>query len=282
MTTMNKHFSPDDIKAFEPSEKVGLMATINYEGHPHVTLITSMQANDPSELIIGEFVTGLSKQFIQKNHNIAFLIMTFERDMWRGKATWTHLAKEGPEYERMNLIPMFRYNTYFGINTVHYFDLLEVSERTPLPMSRIIREALKTLISKGGVKSTQKERILKPFIENMFNSLTSLKFLSYIKEDGYPTIIPIIQCQASDSTRLAFSADVFGDEISAIPAGSSVAVFCMNFGIEDVLIRGTFNGFRRVRGVNLGTVDIEWVYNSMPPALGQVYPAVELKPVAEF
>ncbi|MGD8404428.1 MAG: hypothetical protein PVJ21_12255 [Anaerolineales bacterium] len=282
MITIKNEFSPDDIQAFEPSEKVGLMASINFDGLPHLTLITSMQAKSPTELIVGEFVTGLSKKFIQKNHNIAFLIMTFERDMWRGKATWSHLAKEGPEYEKMNLIPMFRYNTYFGINTVHYFDLLGVSERTPLPMNKVIREALKTLIGKGGVKSNKDECILKPFAEKMFNGLTSLKFLSYIREDGYPTIIPIIQCQASDSTRLAFSGGVFSEELKAIPAGNKVAVFCMNFGIEDVLIRGTFNGFQRSRGINLASVDIEWVYNSMPPALGQVYPAAELQACTEF
>jgi hypothetical protein len=282
MNIRNKEFSPDDIKAFEPSEKVGLMASINFEGLPHITLITSMQAKSPKELIVGEFVTGLSKKFIQVNHNIAFLIMTFERMMWRGKATWTHLAKEGPEYEKMNLIPMFRYNTYFGINTVHYFDLLEVSEPAPVPMNKVIREAVKTLISKGGLKSKKDERVLKPYGEKLFNNLTALKFLSYIREDGYPVITPIVQCQAADSTRLVFSGGVFSEELKAIPVGSQVAVFCMNFGIEDVLVRGMFNGFQRSRGIRLASVDIEWVYNSMPPALGQVYPAVELTQITEF
>ena len=41
-----------------------------------------------------------------------------------------------------------------------------------------------------------------------------------------------------------------------------------------MLVRGTFRGFRRYRAVSLGTVDIEWVYNSMPPAHGQIYPEV--------
>ena len=282
MIEKKQEFSKEDMKAFEPSEKLGLMASINPEGLPHITLITSMQANTPKELIVGQFVSGLSKQFIQENNNISFLVMTFDKIMWRGKAVWTRMGKEGPEYERMNLIPMFRYNTYFGINTVHYFDLLEVSEPAALPMGKIIGEALKTRVSKGGMKSGKSGRILKPFIENMFNTLTCLKFLSYVGDDGYPAIIPIIQCQASDSTRLVFSGGVFGDELEMIPEGGDVAVFCMNFGIEDVLIRGKFKGFSRSRGFRLGSVDIEWVYNSMPPALGQVYPPLELKPCTNF
>jgi len=56
----------------------------------------------------------------------------------------------------------------------------------------------------------------------------------------------------------------------------------MTMGIEDVLVRGPFSGFKRYRGLPLGTVDIEWVYNSMPPCHGQIYPQVALKPVTEF
>jgi hypothetical protein len=52
--------------------------------------------------------------------------------------------------------------------------------------------------------------------------------------------------------------------------------------MEDVLIRGTFQGYERRRSMNVGTIDIEWVYNSMPPAHGQIYPQAELKAVVHF
>jgi hypothetical protein len=282
MTTIKHSFSENDMKVYASGDKVGLLATINYEGLPHISLITTIQANGSKELILGEFITGSSKKFIQKNHNIAFLVMTFSRKMWRGKAAWTHLAKEGPEYERLNLIPMFRYNTYFGINTVHYFDLVEVSEPEPLPMAGIIREALKTMVGRRSLKTGKDEHILRPFIEKMFNQITSLKFLSFIGNNGYPVLIPLIQCQAADSRRLAFSSGIYTDELKAIPVGSVVAVFCMNFAIEDILIRGTFNGFRKSLFGDIGTIDIEWVYNSMPPAIGQIYPELDLKPVTNF
>ncbi len=282
MTTIKHEFDEEAIKTFMPAEKVGLLATKNFDGLPHISLITSMQANGPKELLVGEFVTGVSKQFIQKNHDAAFLIMTISRNMWRGKATWTHLAKEGREYEQMNLIPMFRYNTYFGINTVHYFNLLEVTEKEPLPMNKIIGAAVKTMLAKGSQKTGNKDHILVPFIETLFNGLMSLKFLAYIKQDGFPTIIPIIQCQAADSRRLAFASGVYDNELKEIPAGSKVAVFCMNFSFEDVLIRGTFNGFKKSLLGNIGTVDIDWVYNPMPPAIGQVYPELQIKTITEF
>jgi hypothetical protein len=61
-----------------------------------------------------------------------------------------------------------------------------------------------------------------------------------------------------------------------------LAVFSMALTMEDVLLRGTYLGIRRVGGVRAGVVEVDWVYNPMPPVPGQVYPPVELKPVVEF
>ena len=275
-------FSSREMKAFEPAEKIGLVACINPDGLPHISLITSMMAPQPDRLTLGQFCEGLSKQYIQQNPRIAFLIMTLDRRLWRGRAIWTHLRKEGPEYERYNEIPMFRYNTYFGINTVHYLDLVETSPGRPLPMGRVVFSALLTRFAKGGAGSGGNERILSPFAEQLFNGLNTLKFISYIADNGFPAIIPLIQCQAADSRRLVFSTTAFTDELRRIPADTHVAVFGLTMAMEDVLIRGGYAGFQRVRGVPLGSVDIDWVYNSMPPCHGQIYPPVELKAVEQF
>ena len=281
MTTKTS-FTDSEMKAFEPAEKIGLVASVDPEGLPHISLITSIMAPKPTLITLGQFCEGLSKQYIQKNHHIAFLIMTMDKRMWRGRAKWTHLKKEGPEYERYNEIPMFRYNTYFGINTVHYLDLVETSECEKLPMFQIVLSAVITKMSKGGATTAPGERILKPFAEDLFNKLDSLKFISYIGEDGFPVIVPLIQCQAASSRKLAFSPIAFEDEIKLIPEGTKVAVFGLTMGMEDVLIRGTFRGYRRFRFLKLGIIDINWVYNSMPPAHGQIYPEVELTPVTDF
>ena len=275
-------FNQQEMKAFEPAEKIGLVASINPEGRPHISLITSIMAPRPDQITLGQFCEGSSKQYIQKNNYIAFLIMTMDKKMWRGKAIWTHLKKEGPEYERYNDIPMYRYNTYFGINTVHYLDLVETSECQGLPMPQIIASAMLTKFAKSNAKTDINANILTPFAEQLFNQLDSLKFLAYVGPDDFPAIIPIIQCQAADSRTLAFSSLAFRQELKQVSPGTEVAIFGLTMGMEDVLIRGTFHGFKRQRFVDLGTVDIEWVYNSMPPAHGQIYPQVELKAVTEF
>lgn len=55
-------FSTADMKEFEPEAKVGLIATINSEGLPHITLITALQAKNSKQLIWGQFTEGMSKK----------------------------------------------------------------------------------------------------------------------------------------------------------------------------------------------------------------------------
>ena len=280
--TMKNNFTEADMKVFEPAEKLGIIATVNEEGLPHMTLLTSVMAAKPDQLIVGEFCQGKSKEYMQRNAKIGFAILTLDKKLWRGKAIWTHLKKEGPEYEIYNNQPMFRYNTYFGINTVHYFDLKETTVGSSLPLASVVKSALLTKMAKGSAAKGNSERVLSHFGEKLFNGLDSIKFLSFIGDDGFPVIILAIQCQAADSSRLAFHPGAFGDELNMLKPGMTVAIFCLTMQMEDVLVRGIFNGYSRYRGVKLGTLDIDWVYNSMPPNHGRIYPPVPLERVVNF
>ncbi len=276
-------FAEDDLKQFEPEAKVGLIATINREGLPHITLITALQAKTPDKLIWGQFSEGQSKQNVKTNPKTGFLIMTLDRSLWRGKALWTHQMTHGEDYEMFNNKPMFRYNAYFGIHTVHYMDLIETYGRESLPFLQIMLGSILTKAAKSAARHEgTTKRILKPWAEGLFNRLNAIKFLSYVGDDGFPAIIPLIQCQAADSTRLAFSPLAYHEELNAVQHGSSVAVFGLTMEMEDVLVRGVFAGFERHRGITLGSVDINWVYNSMPPKPGQIYPVQKLKAVVNF
>ncbi len=279
---MKNNFTEAEMKAFAPAEKLGIIATVTPEGLPHMTLLTSVMTAKPNQLIVGEFCQGKSKEYMQLNSKIGFAILTLDKKLWRGKAQWTHLMKEGTEYETYNNQPMFRYNTYFGINTVHYFDLKETTEGSSLPLISVVKSALLTKIAKGSAAKGNPERALSHFGEKLFNGLDSLKFLSFIGDDGFPVIIPAIQCQAAGSSLLAFHPGAFGDELAMLKRGMILSVFCLTMQMEDVLVRGIFNGFSRYRGVTLGTLDINWVYNSMPPNHGQIYPPVPLERVVNF
>ncbi len=275
-------FTEKDMKEFEPEAKVGLIATVNPEGLPHITLITALQAGTPTRLIWGQFSEGLSKKNVRTNPKTGFAIMTMDRSLWRGKAVWTHQMSHGDDYAMFNNKPMFRYNAYTGLHTIHYMELKETQGREGLPLARIVLASILTKLARTGARSNRAERILTPWAEGLFNRLDTVKFLSYVDGDGFPVIIPLIQCQASDSTRLAFSPLAYRDELRGLRQGMHTAVFGLTLEMEDVLVRGVFGGYGAYRKTTLGTIDIDWVYNSMPPLHGQIYPAVEMKPVVNF
>ena len=275
-------FSESDIQGMKPAMKVGLLATISRDGLPHVTLLSTLMASSPTQMCFGQFTEGMSKQHIFDNSKVGFLIMSLDKNLWRGKASYSHSVKDGAEYDFYNNVPMFRYNAYFGIHTVHYFDLVSQSGMLPLPMKRIILAAIQTMVARILGRKRGIKPVLNPWTRAFLDKIDNLKFLSYVGTDGYPVIIPAIQTQSLDGQHVIFSTSVYADELKAIPAGTDLAIFSMALTMEDVLLRGKYLGIRRVGGVGAGVVEVDWVYNPMPPVPGQIYPAVELKAVEQF
>jgi hypothetical protein len=277
-----KSFSQEDIQSQQVELKVGILGTVNPEGLPHLTMISTLQACSPTQLVWGQFTEGLSKSFIQENPKAGFLVMTLDKNVWRGKAMFTHTQQGGPEYEWYNNLPMFRYNAYFGVHTVYYMDLLEHSGRESLPMGAIIGAAIRTMISRSFSRGRTPNRVLNLWTRQLFNKLDNLKFLATIDKDGYPLITPVIQAQARNQEQIIFSTSAFGKELNSIPPGSSVAVFGLSLDMEDVLLRGAFLGVGNLGGCNCGLVQIHWVYNSMPPTPGQIYPEIGFEALRSF
>ncbi len=231
-------FSQQDRRAFEPDAKVGLIATVDAAGLPHLTLITSLQARDPVHLMYGQFCEGLSKSHVQDNPRTGFLIMSPGKEIWRGTALWTHKATSGEDYDTYNQKPMFRYNSYFGIHTVHYLDVVTFAGKEKLNVPRIAVGSLTTALSRALARRRRSERILKPWAEGHIARPSTLKFFSYVASDGFPVIIPVIPCQSTDSGRMVFARTVYRRELAAIPAGANVAVLALNLQMESVLVRG--------------------------------------------
>jgi hypothetical protein len=274
-------FTPDEIKAFEPMMKIGLLATISPEGFPHITLLSTLKAASETTLTWGQFTDGMSFQYAKSNPKIGWLMMTLDKDFWRGKGTFTHTKTNGEDFDWYNNVPMFRYNAYFGIHTVYYMNLVGQTGKRALPMTAIILAAIKTMVAKVFFPK-KKEPVLNSWTQNLFNKLDNLKFLAYIGEDGYPVIVPVIQAQAAGSQHLIFSTGVFTDDLKAIPKGAPIALFGMSLDMTDVLTHGTFLGLRWIGPHRCGVLKVDWVYSPMPPVPQQIYPPVPLEPVKEF
>jgi hypothetical protein len=285
---MNTHryphstFSAQDITDLSAAMKVGILATVNPEGLPHLTLITTLMASSPQQVVWGQFMEGVSKQHILQNPKTGFMVMGLDKNNWRGFADYRYATNSGKDYEYYNNTPLFRYNAYFGVHKVHYMDLVAHTGKHPLPMNQVIFAAVKTMIAKSLSSKNDQTIVLNPWTRAFFDEIDNLKFLAYVNSDGYPVIIPLIQTQTLDRERLIFSFGAFGDELKEIPAYTPVAVFGMALSMEDVLVRGTYQGIRQVMGLKCGVVQLDWVYNSMPPKPMQIYPDLPIKAITEF
>jgi len=272
-------FSAEDIQSLSASMKIGILGTVTPEGLPHLTMISTLKASGPAQMAFGQFIEGRSKEYLRQNPRAGWLIMSLDKQVWRGKADFTHTAKQGAEYDFYNNTPLFRYNAYFGVHTVYYLDLVQQSGKAPLPMQKVVLASLQTMLARalGGKRAGTK--VLNAWTAGFLNKLNTLKFIGYTGEDGYPVVFPCIQAQASDEEHVRFAASVYADEIERIPAGTPLAVFGLSLDMEDVLLRGRYEGLKRVAGVRCGSLQVDWVYNPMPPVPGQIYPPLPLETI---
>lgn len=275
-------FSPEDIHSLSASMKIGILGTVTPEGWPHLTMISTLKASAAGQMAFGQFIEGRSKEYLQLNPRAGWLIMSLDKQIWRGKANFTHTAKHGAEYDFYNNTPLFRYNAYFGVHTVYYLDLITHSGKAPLPMRQVVMASMQTMLARTLGRSQASNKVLNPWTSGFLNKLNTLKFLGYIREDGYPEVIPCIQAQALDEELICFAASVYKDEIQRIPTGATLAVLGLSLDMEDVLLRGRYGGIGRVAGVRCGSMRVDWVYNPMPPVPGQIYPPLPLESITRF
>ena len=275
-------FSAQDITDLLPAMKVGIMGTVTPDGLPHLTLITTLMASDAKTVVWGQFMEGMSKQHVLTNPKVGFMIMSLARDFWRGKADYSHPSKSGKDYEFYNNTPLFRYNAYFGVHVVHYMDLVAQTGKHPLPMNQIIVAAIKTMAVKAFLPKHASTQVLNGWSKAFYDKIDNLKFLGYVGADGYMVIIPLIQAQSLDAEHIVFSFGAFGAELEQIPAYTPVAVFGMALSMEDVLVRGVYQGSKRVLGMKCGVVQLDYAYNPMPPKPQRIYPEVPIEAVEEF
>ncbi len=118
--TPHTQFSAEDIQSLSASMKIGILGTVTPEGLPHLTMISTLKASSPTQMAFGQFMEGRSKEYLRQNPRAGWLIMSLDKQVWRGKADFTHTAKQGAEYDFYNNTPLFRYNAYFGVHTVYY------------------------------------------------------------------------------------------------------------------------------------------------------------------
>jgi len=273
MTAYFDRIDAESVRMMDNDSKIGVLATADESGYPHLSFISSIQALGDDRLTFGQFCAGLSKRFIEERPKVGFLVVSADRRYLSGSAVFTHSANTGAEFDLYNNKPLFRYNSYMGFYRVFYLDLTRISPLRPLPMGAIALGAILSRVKAPFVASSKNKAM--PFVaRSLFSELDSLKFLCWFDEGGDMQLLPVVQATAAGSDRISLSGIPFGRALGRIPSGAKAAILCLNLKMESVLVKGRYAH---------GVLNIERVYNSMPPKMEYVYPRAQtIEPIRSF
>ena len=274
---MNKINVERDAKDFSTPYKIALVACHDEHDDVHITLLSSLMNRGDDEMIVGEFVKGLSKTLFHEKPQAAFLIMNLAMDFWTGTMDFYDSKTEGEEYVTYNEMPLYRFNTYFGIHTVHYAKLREISERHKLNLPGIVGNVLRVAVASPLFKGESGD-VFNAWTRQHTKKISTLMFLGFTDQDGYPRIVPAIQGKSVSDSRILLTTAPYNKLTQDLKDGARASVFALNLDMEAVLLKGTF---RREAG-GFGAVDIDRVYNCMPPIHRYIYPQTPWETITEF
>ena len=279
MVIFKNEFEDKCKKNFESDSKIGLLCSMAPDGYPHITLISSISVKNSKTLMWGQFTRGLSKDYIRDNPRTGFLVVLSDQRWWTGKALYSNSVVSGEDFDYFNNKPLFRYNSYTGIGAVHYEKLVDVSIGEKLPLLKIglgffaSGNFKKTVIAhdRNGTGAGKIEKMPSYGLE-LASGLTCLKFAAFVDTDGFPRIFPVMQGRPVDANRLVFSSMPYAELLRQIPEGAKTAVFLANMNLESLLLQGCWFSTKKNGRLKSAILEIDKVYNSMPPIGGYIYP----------
>ncbi len=273
---MNKINVARDAEDFSSPYKVALVASHDEQGDVHITLLSSLMNRGDREMIVGEFVEGSSKTFFHERPKAGFLIMNQSMCLWTGTMDFYDSKMEGEEYIAYNKMPLYRFNTYCGIHRVHYATLRNISDKKKLNLAGIVANTLRVALRAPFSKGDDRD-VFNAWTRQHTKKMTTLYFIGFTDREGYPRIVPIIQGRSNSNSRVLFTLAPYKKDLSALVNGQRVSIFALNLDMEAVLLKGTY-----LKKRSYGTVDVDRVYNCMPPIHRYIYPEIPWETVEAF
>ncbi len=274
MKTINLERDAGD---FASPYKVALVACHDEADDVHISLLSSLMNRGEDEMTLGEFIKGQSKSLFHEKPRSAFLIMSLSQAFWTGTMDFYDKKTEGEEYIIYNDMPLYRFNTYFGVHTVHYAKLRQISDRRKLNLAGIGANMVRVLAASPFFKGPG-SAVFNAWTRQHTKKLGTLFFLGFTAPDGYPRLLPLIQARSVSDSRILFTLAPYKKLAQGLKEGARASLYALNLDMEAVLLKGTY---RQLAG-GLGAVDVDRVYNCMPPVHRYIYPETPWETVTDF
>ncbi len=279
----NTKFSEDGMELSDLDIGFKLLATIDPRGWPHITMISFNRAKTPEQVVWGEFTLGTSKRNVLQNpkQGAFYMNAVMPFKYLQAKMTFDHRVKGGEDCERFSRGQMLRYNTYMNVEKAYYNSVKSATSVMDLKILPIVKGLILNLFAKRKANNPNAEEKLPLLGYDLYNNPINPKFISFLDpDDGYPLIIPCFQLRAPDRNKLIFPYSQFKEDLELLKKGAHVSTFAViadEIELINMVIQGTFTGTQKFGGVKCGIIEIDEVYNSMPPLSGVIYPKLKTR-----
>ena len=275
---MRRTLNQEEIAKFGQEIKYALIGVMNDEGYPHVNLFSSLEAKNDHELMFGRTYYGQTKIMMREKKKCAFILASLTGEYWRGRLNFTGSATSGEDMLYYNEKPKNRYNAYYPVNEVMYFDLLDV-DYGPIAFPVYGAAAQKAAAVAANYITGSTEDPIAGIAREIVMRQDCIKFLAYESEEGYPKIVPMMHAIPIGTDRFIFAEEPHGEDIREIAPGAKVTLHCISmFTMEAVQFRGIYQGLKD----GIGALDVKLVYNPMVPRPSFIYPRKPMEAVTEF
>nr|QEE16872.1 hypothetical protein DSAG12_02702 [Candidatus Prometheoarchaeum syntrophicum] len=280
----NSKFSKEGIELSEMEVGLKLLATIDPRGWPHITMISFNRAKTPDQVVWGEFTKGTSKRNVLQNpkQGAFYMNAVMPYKFLQAKMIYTHRMTGGEDCEYFSRGQMLRYNTYMNVEKAYYNSVESVTPVMDLKILPIAKGLILDLFAKRKANDSNSEDKLHRLGYDLYNNPFNPKFISIIDpDDGYPIIIPCFQLRAPDRSKLIFTYSHFKEDLEKLKIGAHVSTFAViadEIELINLVVQGTFIGTQKFGNVKCGIIEIDEVYNSMPPLPGIIYPTLKTRP----
>ena len=259
------------IAIYEQGEVAKFLATASADGIPNVVLIVSQTPVDPGKVAFGEFMMVKTQANLAENPRVASLALTPKLEMAGYRGDLEGWVQSGPYIDRINSIEFFRYNAYGGIHNVAVVrvrEILSLPEKVSFVKVGAEFAAMRTVGRVGRSERVRGVDIPKP-IRDKFDSIMSIKVLSWIGDDGYPDVVPVFGVRFRTHGELLFKVSGYNERSRNVKPGARVALNVLTLDLLTYQVKGKLACFEKHLGLEVGVVQVDEAYSCMPPLVAE-------------
>ena len=240
------------------------LATRSAAGTPNVVpVISILPADDqPDTLFFGNFLLRKSIQNLKEDARVGILVITPELRGWMLKGDLVEFQRTGTYVDRQMSGSLLRYNAYTGIRNAGIIRVRSVEGDFAISRMQVAKDfVLARLAALGWPRKRNPGSTMPLAVRREFARMVAVKVLAWVREDGYPTIVPALSMQpAGDQTLLCWKTN---PALPQPPADAQVATNILTFEAISYQAKGQW----MARG-NSGAIKVAEVYAGGPPIPG--------------